>query len=175
MNRHSTEFRRQLRLRLVEAPLWDFALALYGRPGVESACLTLQDEGGHDVCELLWRCWLYRHGAETGPCPDEVLRWQCEVTAPLRHLRRALKAEANAHPGVASVRSHLQQAELAAEHETLERLMKISLESEAITPLPRPRPGLEKVLLPNGESQKKSQVMAIISLESQLDPPQAAR
>ena len=41
--------------------LWDFAQRLYARPGVESACLHLQ-EAGADVCLLLCGAWLERHG-----------------------------------------------------------------------------------------------------------------
>lgn len=37
--------------------LWNFALHLYARPGVEAACLALQDEGA-DVCLLLCGAWL---------------------------------------------------------------------------------------------------------------------
>src|SRR5690606_26452407 len=98
MNDDSTEMTAILRRRLSEQPLWAFALALYACPGVEAACLALQDEAGVDVCELLWRCWLLHHGARPGPAAEaglrEVRRWQAEVTAPLRTLRRRLKPEA---------------------------------------------------------------------------------
>ena len=85
--------------RLQQRPLWDFALALYAKPGVEQACLTLQDEAGVDVCELLFHCWLYQHGlaAESGPLKairEERYRWQQQVTATLRELRRTLKPQA---------------------------------------------------------------------------------
>ena len=41
--------------------LWDFAQRLYGRPGVEHACLQLQ-EAGADVCLLLCGAWLQQRG-----------------------------------------------------------------------------------------------------------------
>jgi len=36
----------------------NFAEALYGRTGVEAACLGLQDRPGLDVTVLLHACWL---------------------------------------------------------------------------------------------------------------------
>ncbi|KFC50074.1 hypothetical protein DK37_21675, partial [Halomonas sp. SUBG004] len=71
--------------RLQQRPLWDFALALYARPGVEQACLTLQDEAGVDVCELLFHCWLYQQGLAASPGPLATIRaermaWQQQVT-----------------------------------------------------------------------------------------------
>ncbi|CDM38827.1 hypothetical protein PPSAL_0210 [Ectopseudomonas oleovorans] len=41
--------------------LWNFALELYARAGVEQACLELQDTGS-DVCLLLTGAWLQRRG-----------------------------------------------------------------------------------------------------------------
>ncbi len=43
-------------------PLWTFACAFYGRPGVAAACLALQDEGGADVPLLLYLIWCGRTG-----------------------------------------------------------------------------------------------------------------
>ncbi|WP_413615615.1 TIGR02444 family protein [Halomonas cupida] len=170
MSADSTEFISQLRHRLQNDPLWEFALQFYARPGIEQACLQLQDAHGWDVCELLWRCWLYRHGIEAGDFPTEARDWQREVTYPLRSLRRQLKAAARACEGVASVRSRVSEAELAAERETLHILMKISLDGNRLEPLSRPLPRLEKVLYAEGEIQEKSQVGTVRHIESQLDP-----
>ncbi|ALM54452.1 hypothetical protein AR456_00845 [Halomonas huangheensis] len=159
-----------LRHQLQADPLWEFAVGLYSRPGVEQHCLVLQDEHGWDVCELLWRCWLYQHAAQAGPLPAEVAQWQHAVTRPLRDLRRQLKPAAQSSEGVANVRSQVSQAELYAERETLHILMKISLKSMLLSPLPRPLPRLEKVLHSTGQIQKKSQVSALRHIESQLDP-----
>lgn len=172
MDNDSTEKVAALRARLVEKPLWTFALDLYARPGVEAACLTLQDEAGVDVCELLWRCWLAAHGllAEDAPSSlDEIRRWQRDVTEPLRRLRRRLKPDAVRDPGVAELRRHLQAAELQAERLTLSRL-------ERLTPL------LPLSILPGGPSlaekplgrqlqlQKKSHLSALGTLVDVLDP-----
>lgn len=110
--------------------LWDYALALYASDGVAGACLVLQDEGGADVCELLWVCWLASHGLTLADDVDDALHtiraWQRETTRPLRTLRRALKAEAAERPGIARLRDTLKQAELLAERETLTRLQSLS-------------------------------------------------
>ncbi|MCG6656567.1 TIGR02444 family protein [Halomonas campisalis] len=167
-----------LRARLAATPLWDFALALYARPGVEAACLRLQDEAGVDVCELLWHCWLYRHGlvVEGEPEALESIRaWQRDVTVVVRGLRRELKTDAQHHPGVAEVRRQLQRSELAAERETLARLQAVSESGQGICPLSSPPPGLESTLASRWQLQKKPQLLALQTLECQLDPPQGPR
>ncbi|MGP9765348.1 TIGR02444 family protein [Halomonas sp. AOP13-D3-9] len=112
--------------RLQQTPLWDFALALYAKPGVEAACLTLQDDAGLDVCEVLLHCWLYSCGLEAMPAELEREReqrrlWQCQVTEVLRGLRRDLKAMAATSESVTALRDTIKQAELMAERENLQR------------------------------------------------------
>lgn len=170
MSDDSTELPSPLRSRLTATPLWDFALVLYGRPGVEAACLHLQDDAGVDVTELLWRCWLYHHGLVTGEAPEAVSRWQAEVTTPLRRLRRALKDEACHREGVAALRERLKASELDAEREALLRLEEHSLAGHALCPLSRPAPGLQAALPLRPQLQKKSHLFALRTLESQLDP-----
>ncbi|MFY0992755.1 TIGR02444 family protein [Halomonas sp. C05BenzN] len=172
MTPDSTEMSAALRARLAASPLWDFALAFYARDGVEAACLHLQDDAGLDVCELLWHCWLYHHGLGPPDDPDGmagIRRWQREVTVPLRHLRRSLKAEAGARTGVAELRRTLKQAELEAERETLARLEALAIAGR-LTPLPPARAGLEKHLADCLQLQKKSHLSALQRLESSLDP-----
>ncbi|MGM0694422.1 MAG: TIGR02444 family protein [Pseudomonadota bacterium] len=170
MNHDSTQLPTVLRARLLDAPLWEFALALYGRDGVESACLVLQDEAGVDVCELLWHSWLYHHGLTCAECLDPVHRWQRRVTAPLRRLRRDLKPEASQHASVAALRRTLQQAELQAEREALSRLESLALESERLSALPSPLPGLAELLAVRLQLQKKPHLSALQTLERRLDP-----
>ena len=163
-----------LRARLLEQPLWEFALALYGRPGVEAACLHLQDEGGVDVCELLWRCWLLRHGARPSPELEEALptalSWQREVTAPLRALRRRLKTEAASADGVAELRDTLKRTELQAEREMLGRLE--TLATDGVLPLhPAGEREAEKVLASGLSLQKELDLSTLATLIAQLDPP----
>lgn len=173
----STELQPILRACLQAEPLWDFALALYGREGVERACLTLQDEAGVDVCELLWRCWLYHAGVRFEADPAglaEVRRWQAEVTRPLRQLRRTLKNEALRRPGVADLRQTLKHAELEAERETLARLERLAFNA-TLTKLPTPRPTLASHLARALKLQQKSHLQALYSVESALDPSWRSR
>ncbi|MDV6318578.1 TIGR02444 family protein [Chromohalobacter sp. HP20-39] len=129
---HSTQLCDVLR----NPPLWDYALALYQRPGVADACLQLQDTAGADVCELLWRCWLDHHALvptdEAHNALGGIRAWQAEVTQPIRHLRRMLKPRARDEQDVATLRDHLKEAELLAERETLRQLQALSETSHAV-------------------------------------------
>lgn len=106
--------------------LWNFALRTYAQPGVESACLALQ-EAGCDVCLLLAGAWLERRAT---PCTHErlqVLReqaqhWQREVIAPLRRTRQQWRAEAAGDAQLTSLRERLKALELEAERVLLQRL-----------------------------------------------------
>ncbi|WP_027947802.1 TIGR02444 family protein [Litchfieldella anticariensis] len=178
MNSDSTRLRDTLRPLLTADSLWNFALALYGRAGVEAACLQLQDEAGVDVCELLWHCWLYHHGLMVISEPkglEEVRRWQRGVTEPLRQLRRTLKTEAQERQEIADVRYHLKRAELAAERETLERLQALVTTGHHLKVLSSPPPSLEKTLANALKLQKKSHLSALKTLETRLDPPSQPR
>ncbi|HSA82280.1 MAG TPA: TIGR02444 family protein [Geminicoccaceae bacterium] len=78
-------------------PLWDYAVELYGRPGVEAACLELQRRHGVDVNLVLLCCWQATRGAELDPAAlsrakTAVASWQAEVVRPLRALRQRLRA-----------------------------------------------------------------------------------
>ncbi|HRD47526.1 MAG TPA: TIGR02444 family protein, partial [Caulobacter sp.] len=72
--------------------LWDWALAVYARPGVPEATLALQDEHGFNTALLLWAAWAgpdaeaLANGVQTAVVWDETVLW------PLRNVRRALKA-----------------------------------------------------------------------------------
>ncbi|MGE4532541.1 TIGR02444 family protein [Halomonas sp.] len=178
MSDDSTEMHADLRDRLASDPLWEFALAFYARPGVEGACLGLQDQAGIDVCELLWRCWLLTHGALPGEAAEAGLaavhRWQREVTAPLRRLRRGLKADAEAREGVARLREALKRAELEAERETLARLESLAL-AHPLAPLPPTEGAAEKTLENALQLQKKPHLSTLKRLVARLDPPRGPR
>ncbi|MGG2399223.1 TIGR02444 family protein [Pseudomonas sp. SH1-B] len=106
--------------------LWNFALKLYSAPGVEQACLELQ-ESGSDVCLLLTAAWLQQRGVRY---MDERLHtlqgvaasWQGQVVSPLRQLRRAWRTTACQDTELASLREQLKKLELQAEQVLLERL-----------------------------------------------------
>lgn len=77
--------------------LWDFALRLYGAPGVGDACLVLQDENGVDVPVLLFSAWLTKNSvalsqADIARIDGLVSDWRREVVKPLRAVRRRLKS-----------------------------------------------------------------------------------
>ena len=118
------------------ARLWDWAARAYGRPGVEGACLRLQDEYGQCVPLLLWRLWTLAEGRPV----DEALAaqtaaaaraWDEAAVSPLRLVRRRL---ATAPPPVPdrvrlALKAELQAVELRAEKVLLDTL-------EAMTPAP---------------------------------------
>ncbi|MNM51216.1 hypothetical protein D3C81_622710 [compost metagenome] len=106
--------------------LWNHALALYARPGVEEACLTLQAAGG-DVCLLLCATWLQRRGTLVSDERVQALRdiarpWQETVVVPLRRLRQQWRTAAHHDPQLAALREQLKGLELSAEKTLLERL-----------------------------------------------------
>ncbi|EWG99734.1 TIGR02444 family protein [Halomonas sp. BC04] len=174
MSDDSTRMDTALRSRLAADPLWDFALALYARPGVEAACLTLQDEAGVDVCELLWHCWLHHHGLALEKEPEAlaaIRQWQQEVTSVLRTLRRRMKVEARNSTGVAEVRRRLQHTELAAERETLARLQALAERGKGLVRHSTSRSELAVSLASRWQLQKKPQLLALQTIECQLDPP----
>ncbi|BBH48618.1 TIGR02444 family protein [Pseudomonas sp. KU43P] len=106
--------------------LWKHALALYARPGVETACLHLQASGA-DVCLLLCATWLQARGVAPDPARVQALHalarpWQQEVVMPLRSLRQAWRTPAQQDPQLAALREHVKGLELQAERTLLERL-----------------------------------------------------
>ncbi|PYB70527.1 TIGR02444 family protein [Pseudomonas sp. LB-090624] len=108
--------------------LWNHALALYARPGVEAACLELQALGG-DVCLLLCATWLQARGVAVLDERAQALRavaepWQREVIAPLRSLRQQWRTAAQADAQLGLLRERLKGLELQAEKALLERLQE---------------------------------------------------
>lgn len=105
--------------------LWDFCVAVYGRPGVADACLELQDEHGADVPLLLAALWSAGEGSGllTGDdltALDRVVApWRDNVIRPLRQARRWMKAAGHADD---PLRERLKAAELAAERRELEMI-----------------------------------------------------
>lgn len=112
--------------------LWNHALALYARPGVEAACLHVQALGG-DVCLLLCATWLQARGVAPSPARVQALRtlaapWQEDVVVPLRGLRQAWRTPAQHDPHLAALREQLKGLELQAERTLLERLQACALQ-----------------------------------------------
>ncbi|WP_264310790.1 TIGR02444 family protein [Pseudomonas putida] len=106
--------------------LWNHALALYARAGVEEACLGVQALGG-DVCLLLCATWLQARGVAANDERAQALRniaapWQREVVTPLRGLRQQWRTAAHTDTQLAALREQLKGLELQAEKALLERL-----------------------------------------------------
>jgi uncharacterized protein (TIGR02444 family) len=104
-----------------EDALWTFAVTLYGRPGVEPACLHLQDSFGMDVVVLLAVLFACEQGLAVGEGEiaeaDTLVRsWREEVVRPLRQVRRYLKqAGADQESATEQLRKTVKAEELAAE------------------------------------------------------------
>ncbi|ROM68966.1 TIGR02444 family protein [Pseudomonas brassicacearum] len=106
--------------------LWSFSLDLYAKPGVEPACLALQNTGAN-VCLLLCGLWLERRGVTCNEQRLQQLRqltepWDTEVVRPLRLLRSQWKTSALQDTALNSLREQLKGLELEAERRLLERL-----------------------------------------------------
>ncbi|KJJ98372.1 hypothetical protein UB43_16955 [Pseudomonas sp. 21] len=110
--------------------VWSYALKLYARPGVEAACLTLQ-EGGADVCLVLAAAWLGRTGVAFAASRMNELEctaqgWREEVVVPLRSLRQRWRESAKQDVQLAPLRERIKQLELEAEKVLLERLERLA-------------------------------------------------
>ncbi len=106
-----------------DCAFWDWSLAVYGRPGVEAACLALQDRYNLDVNLLLFAVWTGTRGTiltpeMVGEAAQRVSRWHEEIVRPLRALRRRLKGDPHGlEPALATeMRRRIAAVELDAEH-----------------------------------------------------------
>jgi uncharacterized protein (TIGR02444 family) len=107
----------------LEAESWAFALALYARPGVAEACLTLQNEAGVDVMLLLATAFAaVKHRllltADEIRALDEACRlWREQIVWRLRAIRIELKTGPQPAPNSATeqFRSQVKALELTAE------------------------------------------------------------
>lgn len=115
---------------------WDWALKAYAAPGVQEACLQLQDHAGQNVPLLLWAAWTAASGrpidedAIEGAC-DCARAWDEAAVTPLRALRRTLKG---VNPDIdnaarEALRDQVKAVELAAEKAMMQGL-------EALAPAP---------------------------------------
>src|ERR1700744_4921502 len=83
--------------RELEAESWAFALAIYAKPGVAQACLTLQNEAGIDVMLLLMTTFAaVKHRTlltrDEITALDEPSRpWREQIVQKLRSIRQELK------------------------------------------------------------------------------------
>jgi uncharacterized protein (TIGR02444 family) len=115
--------------------LWDFALTLYARPGVEAACMALQDDHDQNVPLLLWRLWALGRRVDATTLGSAVALardWDERVVAALRTVRRRLTAPAPAiaDAGRLSLRETVKASEIAAERLLLESLEMLTPKDE---------------------------------------------
>ncbi len=102
------------------AALWDFALAAYGRPGVATLCLELQDLRGANVMLMMHLCHCAASGTQSPGIPEAAAAMaplERHLVSPLRRARRVLAVAAEGLPseGLKRTATRLLQAELAAE------------------------------------------------------------
>ncbi|GGM08374.1 hypothetical protein GCM10009425_19490 [Pseudomonas asuensis] len=140
----------------MENTLWPYALALYARPGVTQACLTLQGAGA-DVCLLLTGAWLGSRGITLTIERRRLLEivaapWRATVVEPLRVLRTYWKPAAQTDTALAALRERLKQLELDAEHELLTRLEQASV-GWSLTAQPDPAGWLAALAGPAGTAE----------------------
>lgn len=108
--------------------LADFAIDLYQAPGVQAACLRLQDDFSADIPYLLFLCW---YGAYKGRISDELAALtghhnqaiSRQVVQPLRQARRWMKRHWQAQ---SPMREKIKAAELQAELALLEELQQMA-------------------------------------------------
>ena len=145
--------------------LWEFSLKTYRRPGVQDACLKLQDDLGADVNMLLYCCW--RGGFADGEMRAllaDLAPWQSAVVHGLRSVRRTLKpmvAElGELSEAASSLRKKVAALELEAEKLQHAMLARHSVEHGEISP-PSPQAAVQNLTqyfkllekAPEGEAQ----------------------
>lgn len=111
-------------------PLWDFVTWAYKLPGVEKACLALQNRLQADVNIVLFCVWLSHRGAGTsnlatylGTALKISRDWQKNLVEPIRSSRQHLKSLLETSPfgenerkAAEALYSSVQQCELDTEH-----------------------------------------------------------
>jgi uncharacterized protein (TIGR02444 family) len=110
-------------------PLWDFVAWAYALPGVEKACLALQNRLGADVNMVLFCAWLAYRGTGTanlakflGAALKLSREWQRTLVEPLRSVRENMKdviensaLVGNDRSAAAALRDRIKQCELDME------------------------------------------------------------
>src|SRR5580704_3091312 len=105
---------------------WRFSLMVYARPGAAEALIGLQDRAGHNVNLILFGLWLGLTGGRRldrlalGRAKATITRFDREITAPLRRLRRRLRADPD--PDMQDFRRRVLALELIAERRAQARL-----------------------------------------------------
>jgi uncharacterized protein (TIGR02444 family) len=107
---------------------WRFSLALYARPGIAEALIGVQDRAARDVNVILFGLWLgVREGrllaaGDIADAEAAIAPIVASAVAPLRQLRRQLKAPVNPDPDIEGLRRRIAGLEIAAERRVQYRL-----------------------------------------------------
>jgi len=103
----------------LDNPLWRHACQFYAQSGIEQILLTLQDEHGADINQILQAHWLGSEGKLWGPdvVSEEYLLWMEQQIQPLRKIRRDMKQQWGMERGAAfeDFRQQVKKLELQAE------------------------------------------------------------
>ena len=118
--------------------LWDYATAVYSRPGIAESCLWFQDHCRGDVPIILFISWCSIRGVLVdyqllAQIEHTVSVWRRDVVAPLCGLRRELKRDSKGivQETVCAFREKLKALELEAEHLELNALASLSCDQTA--------------------------------------------
>jgi uncharacterized protein (TIGR02444 family) len=119
--------------------VWDGIVALYARPGVEAACMRLQDLHGLPVTALVFSLSqaLAGHAVDSDAVVRVGIDIERDVTGPLRVARRALKAAPPWLDGAdaKALRARIQAAELDAERLAIDAMCDLASAQDALPPL----------------------------------------
>ncbi|MFW1678033.1 TIGR02444 family protein [Pontibacter sp. JAM-7] len=121
----------------LENELWRFALFFYSRPGVEAACLALQDQFGLSVNRLILACWAGQQGIvlrATDFADSPALAWQQQVTLPVRAARYQVRHKHQEHATLDACYQALREAELCCEQVELALLYAAVAERRQVSP-----------------------------------------
>jgi len=103
---------------------WDFSVRLYAKPGVEQACLALQNQFGLEVNNVLFCLW---HGQRRGVFSQSTMlqmvefsnQWHTNIVCPLRSTRSWMKGRKNlidaTEDNFENLRNAIKKLELQAE------------------------------------------------------------
>ncbi|RMD88837.1 MAG: TIGR02444 family protein [Alphaproteobacteria bacterium] len=163
---------------------WRHAVALYGAPGVQEACLRLQDKHGADVNLLLYGAY---SGAVLGQRLDEVAwralidgteDWRAGIVRPLRAVRRRAKALTADMPHLAFAYEALKRCEIETERAEHRLLLELDAAegpaADGESPEVLAAANMRACLLAQGVEVEAPDVAGALRLISRLAPAPAA-
>ncbi len=154
----------------LENALWHFALKFYAQPGVETACLELQNRFGLSINRLIWSCWAAQQGIALAP--DDFLeapaqQWQQQITVPLREVRYRVRQQRSEQQDLDACYQALRKAELACEQVELALLYAAVSER-------KPGAGGAELLDNNLRQYLKTRAVVVAEVWPLLEPLQQA-